>query len=99
MAIQTQFKKAVSRFSPVLMVVALLAIVAATGCLVTGFGAGSPLQLSLLIVAAVAVTLVAIIYGLTAELRSAAERNRIQNERNQEAILRLLDEISNLAQG
>src|SRR4051794_29893502 len=99
MANQTHFKMAASRFSPVPMAVTLLAILAAAGCLITGTGAGSMLPLILLVVAAIAMASVAFIHWLTADLRSAAEKNRIQNERNQEAILRLLDEISNLAQG
>jgi twitching motility protein PilJ len=99
MAIETQFKVAASRFSPVLMAVTLLAILAAVGCLLTGIGAGPMLPLVLLAVAAITMALVAFIHWLTAELRNAADKHRIQNERNQEAILRLLDEISNLAQG
>ncbi len=87
------------RFSPVLMTVALLAILAAAGSLLTGVGATANLPLILLGVAAVALALLMLIHFATTELRNAAEKHRIQNERNQEAILRLLDEITNLAEG
>jgi len=99
MAIDTRLKSSVARLSPVLMVVTLLATLAAAGCLLSGVAAGPVLPLVLLGVAVVATAGLLFIHSFTAELRTAAEKNRIQNERNQEAILRLLDEISNLAEG
>lgn len=50
--------------------------------------------LSLAITAAIA-----LIYASTANIRKAAEKQRLQNERNQAGILRLLDELSSLADG
>ncbi len=97
MATETSFKMKAVRFSPVLMAVALLAIVAAGSSLLAG--ASVVLPAALLGVAAVAVAALALIHWLTAELREAGEKHRVQNERNQEAILRLLDEITTLAQG
>ncbi len=99
MASDIRSKNSAARFTPVLMVITLLIIVAAIGCLLLGVGAGPALPPILLSVAAVCTIGLLIIHWFTKELRAAAEKNRIQNERNQEAILRLLDEISNLAEG
>ncbi len=98
MASDNSFKMTAIRFSPVLMGVALLAILAAGASLLTDI-AGDAVTLVLLGMAALAVAALGIIHLMTAELRNAAERHRTQNERNQEAILRLLDEITNLAEG
>lgn len=56
---------------------------------------------SLLLVGASLLVLIAIasIYSSTANIRKAAEENARQNERNQQAILRLLDELGSLADG
>jgi twitching motility protein PilJ len=99
MASDIRFKNSAARFTPVLMVLTLLTIVAAIGSLLLGAAAGPTLPLILLGVAALTTIVLLFIHWFTRELRSAAEKNRVQNERNQEAILRLLDEISNLAQG
>lgn len=93
------FKMTALRFSPVLLTVALLAILAAGGVLLTGLVADPVVPLILLGVAALAVALLATIHLITADLRNAADKHRVQNERNQGAILRLLDEISHLADG
>ncbi len=98
MASDNSFKMTAIRFSPVLMGVALLAILAAGASLLTDI-AGDAVTLVLLGMAALAVAALGIIHLMTAELRNAAEKHRTQNERNQEAILRLLDEITNLAEG
>lgn len=87
------------RMSPLLMSIALLAIVAAGASLLLGLTASLVLPLILLAVATLAVGALALIHWLTADVRGAAEKHRIQNERNQAAILRLLDEITNLAEG
>jgi twitching motility protein PilJ len=55
--------------------------------------------IALLAVALLALGALAVIHAATADLRRKAEKQARQNERNQEAILRLLDELSNLADG
>src|ERR1041384_1923272 len=47
----------------------------------------------------VLIIVILVIHFNTAELWKQADKQRAQHERNQEAILRLLDEISNLADG
>ncbi len=98
MATQSTFKTTLLRMSPALLAVTLLGILGAGAALLLGLG-GSILALVLLGIAALATAGLALAHVVTTELRSAAERHRMQNERNQEAILRLLDEITNLAQG
>jgi len=49
--------------------------------------------------ALVALVLIAVIYKLSGNLRKSLELQASKNERNQEAILRLLDELSSLADG
>ena len=98
MATQSTFKTTLLRISPVLLAITLLGILGAGASLLLGVG-GPMVTLVLLVVAALATAGLALVHVVTAELRSAAERHRLQNERNQEAILRLLDEITNLAQG
>jgi len=88
------------RYSPLLMLIALLSIVGAAASLLLNISmAGMNIAAILLGVAAGAVTALMLIHWMTADVRGAAERHRIQNERNQAAILRLLDEITNLAEG
>jgi twitching motility protein PilJ len=60
---------------------------------------GGILPLVLLGVAFLAVLGAAVIYASTANIRRAAEAQARQNQRNQDAILRLLDELSSLADG
>jgi twitching motility protein PilJ len=55
--------------------------------------------LGLIGLAALLLVVVAGIYIASANIRRAAETHQKQNERNQEAILRLLDELSSLADG
>ena len=94
------FKTVSLRYSPLLMLIALLSIVGAAASLLLNISmAGMNIAAILLGVAAGAVTALMLIHWMTADLRGAAERHRIQNERNQAAILRLLDEITNLAEG
>ncbi|MGC3979779.1 MAG: methyl-accepting chemotaxis protein [Steroidobacteraceae bacterium] len=101
MANQTTSKTNALRFSPLLLAIVLLAIVATGACLLTGVNnvAGINLPVVLLVVAALAVIALALIQRTATELAKAADKHRMQNERNQEAILRLLDEITNLAEG
>jgi twitching motility protein PilJ len=100
MASANNFKMTTLRYSPVLMLIALLAIIGAAACQLLDVSlAGINLSVVLLGVAAAAVAALMLIHWSTADIRGAAEKHRIQNERNQEAILRLLDEITNLAEG
>ena len=57
------------------------------------------LPLALLAMALLALAALAIIHAATADVRRNAIKQARQNARNQEAILRLLDELSNLADG
>jgi twitching motility protein PilJ len=57
------------------------------------------LPLALIGLAVLLLIATAIIYVASANIRRAAETHATQNERNQEAILRLLDELSSLADG
>jgi twitching motility protein PilJ len=94
------FKMTSLRYSPLLMLIALVAIIgAAAFLLLEGLVAEINPAAILLAVAAVAIAALMLIHWSTADIRGAAEKHRMQNERNQEAILRLLDEITNLAEG
>ena len=71
-----------------------------------GLGAGPSawlanpwLPLAFVVVAVLALALAAFLHRSLASLRAAAEQQARQNERNQQAILRLLDELSSLADG
>jgi twitching motility protein PilJ len=57
------------------------------------------LPLGFVLAAALALALAAFLHRSLASLRRAAEQQARQNERNQQAILRLLDELSSLADG
>jgi twitching motility protein PilJ len=57
------------------------------------------LPLALVLVAALVLAIAAFLHRSLASLRRAAEQQARQNERNQQAILRLLDELSSLADG
>jgi twitching motility protein PilJ len=57
------------------------------------------LPLGFVLVAALALLATAVLQRSLASLRRAAEQQARQNERNQQAILRLLDELSSLADG
>ena len=61
--------------------------------------AGGWLPLALVVLAALALGAAAFLHRSLASLRAAAEQQARQNERNQQAILRLLDELSSLADG
>ena len=64
-----------------------------------GWLANPWLPLAFVLVAALALALAAFLHRSLASLRRAAEQQARQNERNQQAILRLLDELSSLADG
>ena len=64
-----------------------------------GWLASPWLPLALVLVAVVALAGAAVLQRSLASLRRAAEQQSRQNERNQQAILRLLDELSSLADG
>jgi twitching motility protein PilJ len=91
--------------TPKLLVAALAALaLAALTILLGAQGVGGPfgspwLGLLLLLVAIAATGFALIGQARAAALRQVAARQMLQNERNQEAILRLLDELSSLADG
>jgi twitching motility protein PilJ len=58
-----------------------------------------PLMLGLLTAALVSLVLLSFLYALGGNLRKSLELHASKNQRNQEAILRLLDELSSLADG
>lgn len=86
------------RMIPLLLFMALLTLAAAAASV---FGVFGDSRLALVLMAASAGLLVVtwIVHITTADLWTQADKQRMQHERNQEAILRLLDEISNLADG
>jgi twitching motility protein PilJ len=60
---------------------------------------GSTLPLALLGVAAIALIVLGVLFATGGNIRKTVEQQKSKNERNQEAILRLLDELSSLADG
>jgi len=64
-----------------------------------GWLASPWLPLAFVAVAVLALAIAAFLHRSLASLRRAAEQQARQNERNQQAILRLLDELSSLADG
>ena len=58
-----------------------------------------PLILGLLVLALICVAIAGWVYSKTIGVRKTSELRVRENERNQEAIMRLLDELSNLADG
>ncbi|HEY8539887.1 MAG TPA: methyl-accepting chemotaxis protein [Steroidobacteraceae bacterium] len=58
-----------------------------------------PVVGGLMIAAVLALVVLALLYKMTGNLRRSLELQASKNERNQEAILRLLDELSSLADG
>lgn len=78
---------------------ALLFLLAATLGFTSGMLASPWVPVALLLVAGGTIALLMQVYHSSANLRRAAEQSTRQNERNQEAILRLLDELSSLADG
>src|SRR5262249_3665047 len=70
------------------------ATVAAGGVLGNKF-----IPLGLLVLGVIAVVLAAVLHAMGGNLRKQLEMQESKNERNQEAILRLLDELSSLADG
>ena len=71
--------------------------VAATGA--SGVLSNSKLPLMLLVIALVVMGVLIMLHAKSGNLRKAMEQQTSKNERNQEAILRLLDELSSLADG
>jgi twitching motility protein PilJ len=78
---------------------ALPAVQAPAAAGAAGWLARPWLPLALVLVAVVALAASALLQRSLASLRRAAEQQARQNERNQQAILRLLDELSSLADG
>jgi twitching motility protein PilJ len=69
------------------------------GAAPAGWLSGTWLPLLFLLVTVVSLALAAFLHRSLESLRRAAEQQGRQNERNQQAILRLLDELSSLADG
>lgn len=65
----------------------------------TGAFNGTQLPLILLVAALLSLLLLAVLHAKSGNIRKAIEQQASKNERNQEAILRLLDELSSLADG
>jgi len=64
-----------------------------------GMGGGKTVPLILLGVAAVALIVLGALFATGGNIRKSVQQQANRNERNQEAILRLLDELSSLADG
>src|SRR5262249_14021147 len=64
-----------------------------------GVLAGRTLPLALLAGALVSLLVLSLLYAMSGNIRKTVEQQASKNERNQEAILRLLDELSSLADG
>ena len=60
---------------------------------------GKPVVMGLILAGALALALAALLHAAGGNLREQVEAQTSKNERNQEAILRLLDELSSLADG
>jgi twitching motility protein PilJ len=73
--------------------------VGVAGGAASGVLSGRQLPIGLLIAALVAVALAALLHAMGGNIRKSLEVQASKNERNQEAILRLLDELSSLADG
>lgn len=86
------------RLLPLLLSLSLAAMAGVAANLLGLFG-DVRLALILLLAAGGTLLVALIVHLATAELWKQADKQRMQHERNQEAILRLLDEISNLADG
>ena len=86
------------RLLPLLLSLAL-AVMAGVAVNLLGVFGDARLALILLVAACGILVLALVIHLSTADLWKQADKQRVQHERNQEAILRLLDEISNLADG
>jgi twitching motility protein PilJ len=65
----------------------------------TGASGGSLVPLGLMVAGLIALLVLALLYSMTGNIRKAVDEQAAKNERNQEAILRLLDELSSLADG
>jgi twitching motility protein PilJ len=61
--------------------------------------ASSPLAIALLGAGLVSLVVLSVLYAMSGNIRKSLELQAAKNERNQEAILRLLDELSSLADG
>jgi twitching motility protein PilJ len=69
------------------------------GAGVSGWLSSPWLPLAFVLVAALALAIAVFLQRSLVSLRQAAEQQAMQNDRNQQAILRLLDELSSLADG
>jgi twitching motility protein PilJ len=65
----------------------------------TGFFSNKHLPMALLAAALISLLVLALLHAKSGNIRKAMEQQASKNERNQEAILRLLDELSSLADG
>jgi twitching motility protein PilJ len=73
--------------------------VGVTGSGAAGVLAGRTLPLALLAGALISLLVLSLLYAMSGNIRKTVEQQASKNERNQEAILRLLDELSSLADG
>jgi twitching motility protein PilJ len=71
--------------------------VAAAGA--SGFFSSRELPVGLLVVGLLSLLVLSLLYAMSGNIRKTLEMQAGKNERNQEAILRLLDELSSLADG
>ncbi len=71
--------------------------VAAAGA--SGFFSSRELPIGLLVVGLLSLLVLSLLYAMSGNIRKTLEMQAGKNERNQEAILRLLDELSSLADG
>jgi twitching motility protein PilJ len=71
--------------------------VAAAGA--SGFFSSRELPIGLLVVGLLSLLILSLLYAMSGNIRKTLEMQAGKNERNQEAILRLLDELSSLADG
>lgn len=65
----------------------------------SGVWSSKELPLTLLIVGLLSLLVLSLLYAMSGNIRKTLEMHAGKNERNQEAILRLLDELSSLADG
>lgn len=96
-----KFKLFWLKASPLIMLLVLFSILGVVADLFYNFSALLIFDLSIVLLAfaAIAILVLLIIHWSVSDLWSVSEKHRVQNENNQAAILRLLDEITNLAQG
>lgn len=96
-----KFKLFWLKASPLIMLLVLFSILGVVADLFYNFSALLIFDLSIVLLAfaAISILVLLVIHWSVSDLWKVSEKHRVQNENNQAAILRLLDEITNLAQG